>query len=110
MWKKKSGFALLQSEPNGDFNRLDDPELEINGILPNNLRQYFMFDGEKIQNYSKVGHEVEIKNAIKGLLGFEDIEALIKTLRNIDSDYDRDIKNVTTSLGASACNRKLLKK
>lgn len=96
--EEKSGFTLVQSEPNGDYCRLDDPELEINGILPHNLRQYFMFDGEKIQNYSKIGHEVEIKNAIKGLLGFEDIEGLIKTLKKIDSDYDRDIKNTTTSL------------
>lgn len=93
----RSDFSLLQSKPNGDHERLDEPDLEMNAILPRNLRQYFMFDGEKIQNYSKVGHEVDIRNAIKGLLGFEDIEMLIDMLGKIDSDYDRDIKGTTTS-------------
>ena len=95
--EERNNFMLLQSKPNGDYERLDEPELEMNAILPKNLRQYFMFDGEKIQNYSKVGHEVEIRNAIKGLLGFEDIEMLSDMLGKVDSDYDRDIKGTTTS-------------
>jgi len=95
--EKKNEFNILRSRPNGDWENESDPELFVNEMLPINLRQYFMFDGEKIQNYSKMGHEIEIQNAIKGLLGFDDIEEAIKVLGKIGQDYDKEIKEVTKS-------------
>jgi DNA sulfur modification protein DndD len=95
--EEKSEFNILKSKPNGDWENESDPDLFVNEILPKNLRQYFMFDGEKIQNYSKMGHEIEIQNAIKGLLGFADIEEAIKVLGKIGQDYDKEIKEVTKS-------------
>ncbi len=90
-------FTLLRAESKGDYKVIEDAELEINSILPKHLRQYFMFDGEKIQNYSKPGHEVEIQKAIKGLLGFDDIEKTIMILNKIDDEYNRLIRRNSKS-------------
>lgn len=50
-------FTLLKAEGRGDYRPVDDPEIVMNSILSKDLRKYFMFDGEKIQNYSKSGKE-----------------------------------------------------
>ena len=95
--EESTTFILLKAEARGDYKPVDDPEVEMNLLLSKNLRKYFMFDGEKIQNYSKYGHEIEIQRAIKGLLGFDDIENTIEILGKIDADYNKDIKRSTKS-------------
>jgi len=96
--EEKAVFTLMVSKANGDCDPVENADLEMYSILPKELRQYFMFDGEKIQNYSKVGHEIEIKRAIKGLLGFDDIEEAMGLLQRIDADYDKTIRDVTSSV------------
>jgi DNA sulfur modification protein DndD len=93
--ERKSDFSLQKEQPNGDYIEEDNPEAIINLLLPKHLRKYFMFDGEKISAYSKNGHEKEIQQAIKGLLGFDDITLAIDTLQKVDSDYNKQIKEVT---------------
>lgn len=95
--ENKDTFIVLKEEGVGDPERITEPELEMNSILPKKLRKYFMFDGEKIQNYSKCGHEIEIQDAIKGLLGFDDIEKTVEALKKIDAEYNRDISKCTKS-------------
>jgi len=93
----RTNFSLLCALPTGDFNSLTDPDLEMNSILSKDLRKYFMFDGENIQNYSKYGHETDIQRAIKGLLGFDDIERTMDALSRIDTQYNSDIRKITNS-------------
>ena len=95
--ENRDSFTLLKAEGRGDYVYIDDPEIEMNSILSKELRKYFMFDGEKIQNYSKSGHEIEIQRAIKGLLGFDDIEKTITILKKIEEEYNRDIQKTTKS-------------
>jgi DNA sulfur modification protein DndD len=90
-------LTMLKEEGVGDPESVSEPELEMNSILSKKLRKYFMFDGEKIQNYSKCGHEMEIQDAIKGLLGFDDIEDTIETLEKIDAEYNKNIRKSTKS-------------
>jgi len=95
--ENKDSLLLLKAEQMGDYNPVDNPDVEMNSILSKSLRKYFMFDGEKIQNYSKYGHEIEIREAIKGLLGFDDIEQTVSILSKIDDDYNRNIQKSTKS-------------
>ena len=85
-------FKLLKANDKGDYDGVKDDDVVMNSILPKHLRQYFMFDGEKIQNYSKPGHETDIQKAIKGLLGFDDIEKAIDNLSKIDDEYNTLIR------------------
>lgn len=62
---------------NGQSESIENPTVEINRILPENLRTYFFFDGERIDNLSKEEGSYEIKDAIKSIMGLEILERAI---------------------------------
>lgn len=66
----------------------------INSILPENVRTYFLFDGEKIDNFSKPGSAKDVKNAIYNILKLEVLDRSRQHLESICSDYRKELKQV----------------
>lgn len=62
----------------GQSEEVNNPNQEINGILPKDLRSYFFFDGERIDNLSKESGSDDIRNAIKTIMGLEILERSIE--------------------------------
>jgi DNA sulfur modification protein DndD len=63
---------------NGITQKINNPTVEINRILPENLRSYFFFDGERIDNLAKEEGSGDVKDAIKTMMGLEILERSIK--------------------------------
>jgi len=72
----------------GEVSRVADADETINSILPSQMRKYFFFDGEKIDELSKPGHEEEVKKGIKAVLQLHIIERAIRHLKDVCKDYD----------------------
>jgi len=72
----------------GEVSRVEDADETINSILPSQMRKYFFFDGEKIDELSKPGHEEEVKKGIKAVLQLHIIERAIRHLKDVCKDYD----------------------
>ena len=76
----------------GECERDNDPTRTIHSILPSEMRKYFFFDGEKIDELSKSGHEDEVKNGIKAVLQLDIITRAINHLKQVCKEYDRKLE------------------
>ncbi|WP_085524483.1 AAA family ATPase [Tuberibacillus sp. Marseille-P3662] len=69
--------SLEYQTEEGQSETIENPSFEINQILPKDLRSYFFFDGERIDNLSKDDGSEDIKKAIKNMMGLEILERSI---------------------------------
>ena len=73
-----------------------NPSLMLNTILAKNVRTYFFFDGEKIDDFAKPEHEAQVREAVYGVLKLEVLERAANHLSAIGDEYERDLKKMDT--------------
>ncbi|MFJ7850000.1 AAA family ATPase [Peribacillus sp. NPDC097206] len=83
----------LDYKNNGNLENISNPTNEINRILPENLRSYFFFDGERIDNLSKDNSTNEVKDAIKNIMGLEILERAVKHTKDASTKFRSELKN-----------------
>lgn len=62
----------------------------ISNILPFSSREYFLFDGEKLDKFSSIDSSSEIKNAIRQVLGLTDLENARYNLKKIERELSKE--------------------
>ena len=62
--KSEPTFTMLRTGADGQSLRVANPIRTINTVLPSNVRTYFFFDGEKIDNFARPEAAKEVKDAI----------------------------------------------
>jgi len=67
------------------------PGTVINAILPANVRTYFLFDGEKIDNFARPEAVSEVKEAIYLVLRLEILDRARKHLKEMERRYLKDL-------------------
>jgi DNA sulfur modification protein DndD len=67
----------LEYKDEGLSDIINNPQVEVERTLPSDLRTYFFFDGERIDNLSKESGTEDIKTAIKSIMGLEILERAI---------------------------------
>ena len=87
---KKVGeeFVVTKRQDDNNWNVLDNPEKIIEMVLPEGLKSYFFFDGERmIADLGKRGKESasQLKNAMYSILGLKIYENAVKHLGNAES-------------------------
>jgi DNA sulfur modification protein DndD len=104
--ERYKGFKLQMLPPNEDdfkvFERTDsgmtpvsDPTITIDRALPENARQYFLFDGEKIEQLSKPEHDHEVREAVRNVLQLPSIERAIDHLKTVKRELLAKAKKVS---------------
>ena len=88
-------FSLSQIGTDGQFKSIENPNWKIGSILPADVRAYFFFDGEKIDNFARPGHEEEVRKAVRTVLKIEAIERAKTHLEKIARDYRSELKKHT---------------
>ena len=63
--ESKETFLLSEIGMDGQFRRISNPDWKIGSILPAEAREYFFFDGEKIDNFTRPDHEHDVKKAVR---------------------------------------------
>lgn len=76
---------------------IDNPIGTMNVILPSNVRTYFLFDGEKIDNFAKPEAKDDVRYAIYNVLKLEILERTRKHLEDVANEYRRESKRFSTS-------------
>jgi DNA sulfur modification protein DndD len=75
----------------------EHPEDIIAEILPNNLHQYFFFDGERIDKIVRSDKRAEISEATKKLIGVEILDKAIRHLGEAKKSLDSELKSIGDS-------------
>lgn len=72
----------------------------MNGILDEDIKDFFLFDGEKIDTLAKTNEQVkrEVKSAIFKLLQIDNVEEARVLLTNLKNTEQRNVVNNTTDV------------
>lgn len=89
-------FQLMRAQPEGQPEQIRNPIGMINAILPSNVRSYFLFDGEKIDNFAKPESAKDVRDAIYLVLKLEVLERARRHLTTAAEDYRRELKRVSS--------------
>ena len=93
--ESKDTFLLSEIRTDGQFSPISDPDWKVGSILPAEVREYFFFDGEKIDNFARPGHEGEVHRAVRTVLKIEAIERASTHLEKVSKDYRSELKKHT---------------
>lgn len=84
-------FITYKNPRTGNDSRVTESGF-IEGIIPEKLRGFFFFDGERIDRLAKIDGRDEIKQAILDILGLTTLESLKDIFQKIDSELAKELK------------------
>lgn len=87
-----NNFTMMRIKADGQAERVSNPLGTMNSILPVNVREYFLFDGEKIDNFAKPEASAQVKQAIYLVLKLEILDRAKRHLENAAQEYRRELK------------------
>lgn len=90
--RSKSSFTLMKIRADGQAVDVKNPIGTINTILPSNVRTFFLFDGEKIDEFAKPDSADEVRYAIYNVLKLEVLERSQKHLSDVAVGYRKELK------------------
>ncbi|WP_280771820.1 AAA family ATPase [Salipaludibacillus daqingensis] len=82
----------MEYRENGQSEIKYDAQLQIDRLLPSDLKSYFFFDGERIDNLSKHDSNSDIQMAIKRMMNLEIIERAIDHTNKAARHFRSEIK------------------
>ena len=85
-------FLLMRTRYDGQSVRIDNPIGTMNAILPVNVRTYFLFDGEKIDNFARPGAAEEVRYAINRVLNLKVLENARDHLAKVARDLRSELR------------------
>lgn len=85
-------LSLDRIEPGAKVTSLRNPSQQMNGILPADARRYFFFDGEKIDEMSRPGHESEVNDAVRSVLKLRVLERAVKHMQKVEKDLAKSAR------------------
>ena len=90
--EREESFTLQILDAGGRVQNSKDPEAVINVVLPRDARRYFFFDGERIDELSRPGHEKEVRDAVRSVLQLKVLERAGEHLTDIARQYSKSLK------------------
>lgn len=96
------GDLQLKQKSGRDWKSVDQPSTRLNQILPAHVHEYFLFDGERLDNFFAEGYQERVE---KGLLDVSHIE-LIENGMNHLSRLTKDIEGEMTDVGGKEQQKK----
>jgi DNA sulfur modification protein DndD len=88
-------FTMMRTRWDGQAERVNNPIGTMNAILPVNVREYFLFDGEKIDNFAKPEAAEQVRQAIYLVLKLEILERARRHLEAVAYDYRKELKKIS---------------
>ncbi|OJU18683.1 MAG: hypothetical protein BGN88_09430 [Clostridiales bacterium 43-6] len=85
-------FTIYYKDDIGNSKEVKDTRNFFDGIIPQNLRGFFFFDGERIDRLSQVDGREEIKKATLDILGLTKLEDLKMFFDKIERELNADQK------------------
>lgn len=91
-----SEFILMRTPIDGIAQKIDNPIGVMNTILPSNVRTYFFFDGEKIDNFARPEAAKEVQKAIYRVLSLDLLTRTSNHLTNASRSLRGQLKGLVS--------------
>lgn len=85
-------FSLVRITPSGDSISELDPNIRMNQILPENVRSYFFFDGEKMDDLTRANSK-EVADAVRNVMRLPALERAQEHLDTIAREYRSELRS-----------------
>jgi DNA sulfur modification protein DndD len=92
-----SDLQLSELGADGRAKKILNPNQKLNTILPADARQYFFFDGERIDEMSRPGHEEQVREAIRSVLKLKVLERAVEHLNSVEAEYAKVVQKTATA-------------
>lgn len=89
-------LTMQKTEPGGNTSRVNNPVGLMNSVLPVNVREYFLFDGEKIDNFARPESSPEVRKAIELVLRLVLLERGKQHLDEAAKEYRKELRASTS--------------
>lgn len=83
---------LMMRTKTGAAEEVSNPAALIESFLPSNVRPYFFFDGEKIDEFARPSHESEVEEAIRNVVKVEILERTQTHLDSVAREINRELR------------------
>lgn len=90
--ERETRLTMQELFSGGRVRQVPDPEAAVNVILPKDARRYFFFDGERIDELTRPGHEREVQDAVRSVLKLKVLERAVDHLNEISRSYSKALK------------------
>ena len=84
--------ALYEFTPTGNYKDIDHVDLFLNEILPSNVRDYFLFNGDRINKLALPGSSREIRDGIYRVVDLELLQNGMEHLKDAARKFRRNTK------------------
>lgn len=85
---------LVRIDPDGNYTQLRESTLaSLMSGLPSHVRDFYLFDGERINRFVAPGSQVQIRKAIRRVMGIEALEKTAEDIAAVTTNYRRDAKD-----------------
>ena len=84
---------------------IERPNLFINNELPQDIEEYFFFDGERLEDYFDDNSGKSIKESVYRLVQFNLIDSALSNLEKSKKYYSKKISKLDKNLGKKLSNR-----
>ena len=89
-------FSLANILTDGQTRRVPNATGKVESILPANVRNYFFFDGEKIDQFAHPTHEGEVRKAVRNVLKIEVLDRTRSHLDSVARGYQTSLKGLSS--------------
>lgn len=81
-------LRLTQRFGSHDWKPIPQPENILREILPTHVHQYFLFDGEQLDEFFEEGYTNRVKTAVLDVSHIELLNSAIEHLENVKKEYE----------------------
>jgi len=99
--EEQTELSLRLETPEGNCQVFRDPEEiseRIREVIDPRVREYFLFDGEKIENLTRASQHQkrEVSRGVRNLLNIDAIEIALRALRRLGKDLGKELEKTAT--------------
>lgn len=88
------GELQLKEKRGGDWKSVEHVSTRLNQILPVHVHQYFLFDGERLDEFFGEGYKERVRDGLLDVSHIELLENGIGHLRSFADDFEKELSDV----------------
>lgn len=93
-FSSQHGDLHLKEKRGGDWKSVEHVSTRLNQILPVHVHQYFLFDGERLDEFFGEGYKDRVKNGLLDVSHIELLENGISHLESFEHDFEKELSDV----------------